>query len=156
MNQKKVSKHSQLGQTVLKLLISNELRFSKLYLKYAALFEDQSFWNTLAAEEKRHAQWLEALLASSDVFDVKTDLLPIESLKLFGEDIDLEIKHSLDITFYEALARSLRLEESFFEKSYFEFISPDTASVRRVIEDLKRETKDHIFLVKQKLDKYQI
>lgn len=135
-------------------MVRNEELFAKLYQKYSLIYEDaRNFWLHLAEEERRHAEWLEALLKSRDVFSVRLDLLPHESVRLIGDEIQEEINSKIFSTFKESLVNSLRFERSFFEKNYFDFITVESVSVRRVIEDLKRETADHIRNVEKELAK---
>jgi hypothetical protein len=145
-------KNSAESKRIIKLMIDNEHSFMRLYRHYSQMFQNQDFWLRLSGEENRHAQWLEALMKSKDVFSIRLNLLPEESLRLINEEIEEQIASQEYLTLAEALEKSLRFEESFFEKSYFEFISSETISVQRVIEDLKRETKEHIISVKKELE----
>jgi hypothetical protein len=150
----KTSKNSKEGKGLIELMIRNEELFAKLYQKYSLLYEDvRDFWLHLAEEERRHAEWLEVLLKSRDVFSVRLDLLPHESVRLIGDDIQVEIDSKIFLPLKESLVNSLRFERSFFEKNYFDFITIESASVRRVIEDLKRETAEHIRSVEKELEK---
>jgi hypothetical protein len=147
----KSPKNSNESRRIVALMVKNELCFMKLYSRYSQVYDNKDFWLKLASEENRHAQWLEALMKSSDVFSIRMDLLPEESLRLINEELEEEVSSKEFLTLAEALQKSLRFEESFFEKNYFDFISPDTASVKRVVEDLKSETRAHIAEVKQEL-----
>ncbi len=147
----KSPKNSTESKRIMELMIRNEHSFMRLYRRYSQMFQNHDFWLKISSEENRHAQWLEALMKSNDVFSIRLNLLPEESLRLINEEIEEEIVSEEYMTLAEALQKSLQFEESFFEKNYFEFISSDAASVRRVMEDLKRETKEHIALVKKEL-----
>ena len=152
----KAPKNSKEGKKLIELMIRNEELFAKLYQKYSLLYEDaREFWLHLAEEEHRHAQWLEVLLRSRDVFSIRLDLLPHESVRLIGDDIQEEIDSKTYLTLKESLVNSLRFEKSFFEKNYFDFITIENSSVRRVIEDLKRETAEHIRSVEEELDSFE-
>jgi len=148
---RKTPKTSKEGKELIRLMVRNEKLFADLYKKFSLLYANRDFWLHLASEEIRHAEWLEALLKSRDVFSLRLDLLPHESVKLIGDDIEAEIISKDFATLVEALEQSLQFEQAFFEKNYFDFISAETASVKRVMEDLKRETADHILSVESEL-----
>ena len=151
----KTPKTSKEGKRLVELMVRNENLFAQLYKKYSLLYQNQDFWLNLAREEARHAEWLMALLKSRDVFSIRLDLLPHESVCLIGDDIEEEIISKTFLASKEALERSLRLEKSFFEKHYFDFITVESASVRRVIDDLKRETTEHISSVENELKVFE-
>ena len=133
-------------------MVANELAFARLYHKYAVLFDDGDFWEELSRQEKRHAQWLETLLASRDIVSLSSDFLSSTAVEMMIKAVEAEIDSASSLTISEALSRSLKFEKSFLENDYFEVFALGAQSVKKVIEELKSETLEHINFIQSKIE----
>ncbi len=133
-------------------MVKNEEAFAKLYLKYSVIFNaDSAFWLQISKEEIRHAQWLKTLADSADITVLKPDAYTISIIKNLGEMVEKEIESKEQITLEEALEKTLDFEKAFIEKNYFDIFSENSAKAFRVMEKVKKETKEHIFEIMEQI-----
>ena len=130
-------------KNVVELMVKSEKGFAGLYYKYSLLFENKLFWENLAKEEIEHAQWLNALLESRDLVLVDVNIVTPNFIKVMNLALREEIESKKDISLKEALIKSLHLEKTFLENSYFEIFHGSGREFEKVIERLVSETKKH-------------
>ncbi len=150
MKNMKVSKKSADAKKVISLMVKNELAFARLYHKYAVVFDDD-FWRDLELQERRHPQWLEALSRSRDVISLSTNFVSSAAIEQMVRVVEADISSQEPNDLSEALNRSLKFEKSFIENNYFEIFILDAPTIRRVVEDLRDETLEHIKTIEEKI-----
>lgn len=153
MNQPKIDKKSKEAKYIISLMIENELAFADLYYKYSMLFVDGDFWEELSRQEKRHAQWLKTLFESHDVLSLSPTFLSPLAIEMMVAAVEAEIVSEKKDTLAQALKKSLIFEKSFLENDFFEIFSDDVPSVKKVMTDLKAETKEHIKFIEAEIVK---
>jgi hypothetical protein len=133
---------------LLQKLEEHEAVIASLYEAFAkCLPEMTGLWSTLVGEEKTHASWLKALRHK---LETEGGLLDRKSFNAAAVQTSIDYvtriiarTASEPFTPMKALTIALDLEISLIEKDFFRILATDTAAVRQLFEELKRQTAAH-------------
>lgn len=144
---------------VIGILVEIEESAKELYTVFVErLPEHKDFWQEMAKEEQNHVGLVHTLGASvaSDEAKYNPDKFDPEDIKAILEWMKEQIniaKTKKDITFKEALAVSLAVEEKVSEKTYFEAFEGATEGVKEFLEGVRSSQDNHRDKVKELYDK---
>ena len=135
----------------LNLLAANELALESLYHEYARQHTDKaSFWQELAADERRHATWVTKLASG-----VSQDIEPhgrfkIEAIRTFKQYVnDQEVAARRgEVPFSKALIIASYIEDALIERRFFEQLPTDDSRLKRTLTSLQRATTKHAKMIK--------
>lgn len=140
-------------QKVLDLLEQNELAINKLYKLFAVKFPDQKkLWQSLAAEELIHADWINKLhlkvqegtvVFQEDRFE---EILVQSCLNLVN--MQIERFSSEDLPLKEAFRISVQIESQLTEKAFFKVFTSDDQDLKNLL----RALEEAFLLHKEKLE----
>jgi rubrerythrin len=142
-------------RSVVQLLIDHELALKELYQTYAtALPSRKDLWLKLAADEQRHADWLDSL-GSQTAGAAGPRLWPrpaaiASSLKYIRAQI-LRARQAR-VTLLVALAVAKDLESALLEKEFFKVADEASPELRAVFRRLVTATETHWRTVADALD----
>jgi len=147
---------SEMLETV-RLLVTHELAIGELYEAYARRFPDQAeLWRGLAAEEREHAEWLDAMghrvEAGELAFDARRFKAPAVRSALKYLKRRQEEAAAGGVTRREALGTALDIEQALLENAYYRAIAGDPVDLRVVLDTLSAGTREHLARVREALD----
>jgi len=141
-------------EKIIALLIKQEVLMAKLYEKFGERFPAQKdFWQKLAKEERKHANWLEQLYDAA-----QKSVLLFEEGKVKNYAMDFFIKwvegiiakvDAGEVNEQQAFFLSLDLERSLIEKNIFCHFEGVTDKAKKILEFLTTETEGHAQLVEE-------
>jgi rubrerythrin len=133
---------------ILELLIRHELALKRLYETFASVFTDrQKFWQGIARDEQRHADWFNALRS-----EPATETWFLHDAQLKPQPIALSIGYVENLThrardgkirLLEALSIARDLETALIEKQFSKMSASAPQDVRSILIDLAAETDRH-------------
>lgn len=130
---------------------------SQLYKKYAERFsQDRQFWAQLSLEEVGHAKWVKELGEQSKKKNLTFDKgrFKVNAIQTTIEYIQKKIKQATSdlITEKEAFYIAWDIENGLLEKEFFKTFESDQLELKKILEKLLRETKDHRYRIGLKKD----
>lgn len=141
---------------VLSRLTENEAAVSRLYLQFSETFpDDAEFWRQLAAQEQKHAEWIQELRRMTDNPERKKLVTTLSS-----EAIDASITHinsicercrNETISKEYALSTAYGIEDSLVEKEFFAAFDIDSEVSYAIRNNLTQETEQHLDLLEKAL-----
>ncbi len=145
---------AQKPEQLLDLLKEHENGLAELYKSYSEIFlEYKDFWQELAIEETRHAQWLDNLKTKieSGAGCFIIERFPINAIKTSLNFVNQCIgkAYEPDFQHINALSTALHLEEALIEKKYFEVLQGDGSDVKDTFDKLSADTQQHFLKIKQ-------
>lgn len=145
-------------EEIISLMREHEEAIGLFYKACAESFENKDFWHHISKEEFVHAQWLEALMGSTDKIHFDENRFNVEALKTsidyFKNKRELIEKNEIDIV--SALSLALDAEKSLLEVDYYKVYESDSAELKNIFSDLKSQTEVHVELVKTEMKKFKI
>ena len=142
------------ARRIVEFMIESEQGFFKLYLKYSRIFPNSEFWLELARQENIHAEWLKALLESSDVEKIGTEIAPPVFIGAMNLSLKKEIDSKEEISLPVALAKVMYLENTFLENRYLDIFHGNAKSVQDIITRLVHDGKKHRAMIEDEIVKY--
>jgi len=118
----------QIHDEIIELLAGSEETIGRLYTTYANRFHEmESFWKSLADDERNHAIWIRSLKVKSGdnrVF-VKPERFRPAAIKTFINHNEKEIMEAgkPGYRLINALSMAYFIEDSLIEKKYFETLA---------------------------------
>jgi hypothetical protein len=134
---------------VIEMLIRHELAIKQLYEIFAATFPNhKDFWQGLAGDEQRHADWLEIFhsketLGKLLLFDGRLKSQAIKASIGYVEKLIVRAQEDRCFSLLEALSIAKDLETALLEKQFSKICDTDSAQIRSVWMDLAAETEKH-------------
>ncbi len=142
---------------VLELLIRHELVIKRLYDIFAGMFADRrDFWESLAGDEQKHADWLGTLRSDStiDKWLSQRGRIKPQALKSSIGYVENQImraqKGSLSVL--QALSIAQDLESALLEKQFFELSGSVSKEITSVLTDVATETERHRKTIVEAID----
>jgi len=133
---------------IVELMAKVEEMMEKHYQACAERFIAQKdFWNNVAQEEANHKQWLRDLYGK-----VKDNLVFLDekrfnktSIKEFHKHLQnmLQAIQLESVSMKEALQNSIQKETLLLEKNFFEIFKTDSEDIKRTINRIVEDTKNH-------------
>jgi len=134
-------------QKILELLAENEVAIARLYQAYAKRFPRQrAFWDTLAKEEVQHYQWIQELSTGTHApVQIKEDRFDVAVFQISFDYLEEKLAQAEyeDLSHKEAVAIALDIETGMFERGYFKVFEGDDPELKRVLDLLAKETREH-------------
>ena len=139
----------------LALLAENERALKSLYEEYARQLPAQNgFWLGMAAEEARHAEWIEDLGDAPQLGSSIRARFTIESILTFTDYVNEQQAFAgQGTTTAAALSTAYYIETALIERRFFEQLPQRSPEVARVLASLRRETEQHVRKVKDALSR---
>jgi rubrerythrin len=133
---------------IFQLLIQQEIWIEQLYRVYQTLFPElDGFWETMAREERGHAEILSHLVGRVDHQNCGCDArkFNVTALQTSCAFIrkQIQVASTEPITLVKALATAMDLETCLIEKEFFAVIVSDTPEFRRIFQTLADQTEKH-------------
>ena len=133
---------------VLNKMAANEEMIGRLYQAYARQFPQyKGLWSDLANEEAKHASSVRELTYRTEdgslVFN--TDRFNAAAIQTFSTYLAGETASAQkqETPLINAINITLYIEESLIENKYFEVFKSDAAELKRLLENLGSDTKNH-------------
>jgi hypothetical protein len=136
----------------------HELALAELYGLYAQKLEyNKVFWQAISDQEKSHANMIEFLQAKAEggQIAVNEQRFSPEVMKFLAEKAAQALDEAKDENFSHerALKTALEMEKSLVEKRYFELFRVEDEELKKIVDKLEKETKQHIAKMEQELAK---
>ena len=141
---------------VLAMLIRHELSIMQLYENFAIMFRvHEVFWQNLAADEKRHADWLKGLRSDSNAGEWLTSNIQLkpEAVKTsieYVENQTARAKHG-DLSSLQALSIARDLESALLERQFYKLKNSVPKEITPVLTNLTYETENHLKIITEML-----
>lgn len=132
-----------------KLLSAVETAVGSFYEVCAAYWPEEEVWPALAAEEKRHAETVLAMLARVEAapgnFRLPAPLKSVKALTLFIEGIETNKAKVRSGAYLKlnALAVSADIEKSLIESGYEKLVETADKEYRMALEGMLQDTERH-------------
>jgi hypothetical protein len=138
------------------LLAANERALRALYEEYARqLPQHAAFWLGMAAEEERHAKWIEELGAALTTAQTPRPRFKVEAILTFSDLLREQRAYARQgTTMAAAVANAYYLEISLMERRFFEQLPQQSPEVARVLASLKKETEKHVRKTRDALTRF--
>lgn len=139
----------QQAKEYFRLLSAVETAVGSFYEVCAAYWPEEEIWPALAAEEKRHAETVLAMLAGIEAapgnFRLLKPLKGVKALTLFIEGIETNKAkvRSGDYRKLNALAVSADIEKSLIESGYEKLLETADREYRMALEGMLQDTERH-------------
>ena len=130
----------------LNLLAANELALESLYLEYARQHTHKAaFWQELAAEEHRHADWVKKLAGDVRLNTAAPGRFRPEAIRTFTEYLTEQEAAARrgEVPFKKAVVTAFYIEGALIEQKFFEQLPVDDSRLKSILSALKRETEQH-------------
>jgi rubrerythrin len=142
---------------VLDMLIRHELVIKELYEIFTVRFPDyQDLWKRLARDEQRHADLLETLRSSSDLYNwlLLDNRLKLQAVRASIGYVESQIIKAREgrFTLVQALTVARDLEAALLEKQLEKLGESHAAEIRAVVSALFAETAGHREALSRALD----
>ena len=137
---------------LIEMLSRNEENIAALYKKYADRFTDyKGFWNSLSAEELKHADKLRSLIKTSGSELFVKGRFNVAAIQNFSKHImsEADLVKVNKSTLINGLSIAMSLEQSLIEQKYFEVYESDSAEIKQVLLNLAEDTRRHLDTVRQ-------
>lgn len=132
---------------VLDLLMRHELAIKQLYDVFATMFTThRAFWEGIAVEEQRHADWLEKLQAGSNISkELLNQKLKPQPIKLSIDYVEGQITKAKGgkFTLLEALSAARDIESALLERQFSRISEITSQELKPVMMSLAAETEKH-------------
>lgn len=130
-------------------MIKQESLLAKLYKLFAEQFpEHRETWSELAAEEKKHANWLRQLgdAVEKGIVGFEEGRFKAPALKIYIAHLEQIIARAekKELTLTSAVSYTVDFERSLIEKNVFTHFDSASEQARSVLNRLKSETEAHI------------
>ncbi|MCI0498881.1 MAG: hypothetical protein L0Y36_04265, partial [Planctomycetales bacterium] len=150
----KQTKISNAPDDLLAALQAHEEVIGRFYQVCAGRFSDDApFWSALAAEEARHAGWLERLRGQLKDFPeiVIVERFSVEAIRHSIDYVNKLIERAGHSEFerINALSLAMKLEEALIEGRFFEVIEGEPEEVRTIYAMLQADTQRHFQTIRQ-------
>ena len=145
---------------VLKMLAKLEDVVGGLYEAYAEKFPDsEDFWQSLAADEARHASWirqLEPLVRSGAVY-FDEDRFRTKRSRDFIDYVNEQSTtvQEQEMPLIRAVSVALDIENAFLEKVFFEAVEGDSPELERLVDRLATASREHRDKLQKVWDKHR-
>ncbi|MDY6895434.1 MAG: hypothetical protein SVO01_08495 [Thermotogota bacterium] len=133
---------------VIGMLIRHELVIKELYEIFATMYKNhESFWQNLAADEQKHADWL-AELRSDPItdkwFKYSSQLKP-QAIKTSIGFVEQQIAKAKEgnLSLLQALSIARDLESALLERQFSKLKDSVPKEIRPIIMSLANETERH-------------
>ena len=140
------SRNEQIYVESLNLLAANELALESLYLEYARQHVGKAaFWQELAADEHRHANWVAELAGEVRLDIAAPGRFRPEAIRTFIEYVteqEATARHG-EVPFEKAVIVASYIEGALIEQKFFEQLPLDDSRLKNVMSALMRETERH-------------
>ncbi len=142
---------------VLEMLIRHELAIKQLYEIFAATFANRrDFWQSLASDEQRHADWLGALRSKPAIDKrlLQDSQIRPQAIKLSIGYVESQIVRAQEGKFslLQALSVARDLESALLEKHFPKLSGSVGKETESILTDLAAETERHRKAVLDLLD----
>lgn len=142
------------GLDVLGLLIKHELALKELYEIFATMLKNhEGFWQNLAADEKRHAEWIVELQSNPITgkwYDSQFTPQAIETSIGYVKKQTAKAK-AINFSSLEALSIARDLESALLERHFYNLTKSAPRETWSVLVKLTDETERHLKIVVQEL-----
>ncbi len=131
------------------MLIRHELALKRLYERFAAVLPTQKgFWQTLAAEEQQHAEWLAALRSASPTglwLGANTHVKP-QAIHTSLQYVESQVARAEEGAFSvrQALAMARDFERALLERQFSKLRDSAPPDMRAVLQRLAAATERHL------------
>ncbi len=134
------------------LLIKHELAIKQLYEIFATSFTNhEDFWRNLAADEQRHANWLEALRSKSapGQWSLYGSQVKPQAIKTSIGYVESQITRARqgNMSLLQALSVARDLESALLERQFSRFKDSAPKELGAVLVILAAETEKHLRIV---------
>jgi hypothetical protein len=156
----KQAKISNAPDDLLAALQAHEEVIGRFYQVCAGRFADDApFWSALAAEEAKHAGWLEQLRSQRKDFPeiVIVERFSVEAIRHSIDYINKLIERAAhgDFERINALSLAMKLEEALIEGRFFEIIEGDPQQVHTVYDMLQADTQRHLQTIRHAFQEHK-
>jgi len=139
---------------ILEMLAANEEAIANLYRAYAARFSEYAtFWNHLAKEEITHAAVIRKYgnEVEQGLVHLNEKRFNKEALKTYSNYIkrELDLAQEARLSLMHAFSTAFYIEQSLIEASFFEVFEGDSEELKRLLSQLKANTKEHLHKVRK-------
>jgi hypothetical protein len=135
---------------LVELFVRQEFIIGKLYKLFSFRYpEYKGFWTEMAKEEHLHASWIKRLTERdpTNKFKFSQGELRASSLASSIESIEgliAGVKNNREFTITQAVSMALHLEKALWEQKVFQCFEGDSDEVRKILDSLNLEQKNHI------------
>ncbi len=146
---------SENEQDVLALMIRHELALKRLYEVLAGTFKkNEQFWQDLAGEEGKHAQWLAKLKTYPKVSQWLQHNIKVkpQAIRMSTEYVEDQIEKAGHKSFsvLQALSIVRDIESALLERQFFKLKDTAPKELSNVMNRLAQETERHLKTVTEK------
>ncbi len=146
---------SENEQDVLALMIRHELALKRLYEVFSKTFKkDEQFWQNLAAEEGKHAQWLSKLMSHPNValWLQRNIKVKPQAIRMSTEYVEGQTEKARQRYFSSMQALSIvrDVESALLERQFFKLKDTAPKELSMVMTRLADETERHLKTVSEK------
>lgn len=133
----------------IELMHRQEILLARLYDIFSAKFyEYGAFWNDLAKEERKHAEWIKKLYQAEkkDLVAFKESKINISTMNTYIDHVENIIKRAQndEVDLKLAAIYTLDLEKSLIEKNVFAHFQANEPKVKGIMTRLESETRKHV------------
>ncbi|MBN1152112.1 MAG: hypothetical protein JXA58_02780 [Dehalococcoidia bacterium] len=141
---------------VLSLLATNERAIGSLYQEYARQIpKHEDFWLDMSADERHHAELIEALGTTPKTGISFQPRFTVESIHTFTAYVREQHDYARQgTTMAAAIASAYYLETALMERRFFEQLPQQSPAVARVMNSLKKETERHVRKTRDALTRF--
>jgi hypothetical protein len=135
---------------LVELFVRQEFIIGKLYKLFSFRYpEYKDFWIEMAKEEHLHASWIRRLTERdpTNKFKFSQGELRANTLASSIESIEgliAGVKYNREFTISQAVSMALHLEKALWEQKVFQCFEGDSDEVRKILDSLNLEQKNHI------------
>ncbi len=141
---------------VLEMLIGHELAVKELYDIFAMKFTNrQDFWQGLAADEQKHADWLEAFRSKPAILRLLHDSqLKPQAIKMSLVYVEKQLARAKggNVSLLEALSMARDLENAGLERLFVKLKMSAPKEIGATLMDLATETERHRKMIAEALN----
>ncbi len=132
---------------VLEMLVRHELAIKELYDIFAMKFTNrQAFWQSLAADEQKHADWLDAFRSKPAIIRLLHDTqLKPQAIKTSLAYVEKQLARAKggNVSLLEALSMARDLENAALERLFVKLKMAAPKEIGATLADLATETERH-------------
>lgn len=145
-------------QDMLEMMTRHELAIKELYEAFAILFPDyKGFWQQLATDERRHANWLETLRSNPDVgmWLLHNSQLRLQAMRASIGYVESQTTRAKEGKFslLQAFSIAKDLESALIERHLSKLQDLAPQGIKPILMKLSDETKRHLKAVVEVMNK---
>jgi len=134
---------------IIDLLCKQELLLASLYEIFADHFPDhKDFWQELAKDEQKHAEWIKKLYQAEeeDLVAFSEGKIKTYTMNIFIENLEKTIRRAenRELNLKMAIAYTLDFERSLIEKNVFLHFKIIDEKLQEIMTKLESETRRHV------------